>query len=157
MRNSLGPASRCVRSLDNRARPGDSDRKAGRRAVRTCAMKKAVRGVKESSEHPSPQPRGKRLTVRQSSRFDKKRFDKKQVATRSSASFLAFETWPYSAALAVSPKVPIPSLARVIARLIGKANRDSVVAERPEFLDQPILQLCGPLPCEKRDDLFPPV
>src|SRR5260370_34081516 len=51
-----GPASRCVRSLGNRARPDDSDRKAGLGVARTFAMKRAVRGARESLAHPSARP-----------------------------------------------------------------------------------------------------
>src|SRR6266566_4128031 len=40
-----GPGSRCVRSLGNRARPGDNDRTGGRREARTSAMKREGRAA----------------------------------------------------------------------------------------------------------------
>src|SRR6266566_6349234 len=55
-----GPASRCVRSPGNRARPGESDRKAGRRAARTSAMKREVRAAGEAPARLWDQPLGKR-------------------------------------------------------------------------------------------------
>ena len=48
---------------------------------------------------------------------------------------------------------PIP-LAGVIAGLIREANSDPVPIERPQLLDEAILQLFGPFPRQKREDLF---
>src|ERR1700726_3213582 len=67
-----GPASRCVRSLGNRARQGDSDRQAGRRAARTSAMKREVRAVGEASARLWDQPLGKRWRAHLSVSCDKK-------------------------------------------------------------------------------------
>src|SRR5216683_3249266 len=67
-----GPASRCVRSPGNRARPGDSDRKAGRRAARTSAMKREGRAVGEASARLWDQPPGKRWRAHLSVSCDKK-------------------------------------------------------------------------------------
>src|SRR5579863_10087074 len=53
MRIFSGSANRCVRSLGNPGRRGDSDRKAGRKAARTFATKKAARAAGESPEHLS--------------------------------------------------------------------------------------------------------
>src|SRR5438105_9666232 len=58
-----GPASRCVRSPGNRARPGEIDRKAGRRAARTSAMKREVRAAGAASARLWDQPLGKRWRV----------------------------------------------------------------------------------------------
>src|SRR5437016_13500051 len=46
---SSGPASRCAQSPGNRARQGESDRKAGRTEARTSAMKREARGAGELS------------------------------------------------------------------------------------------------------------
>src|SRR5256714_5213408 len=67
-----GPASRCVRSPGNRARPGESDRKAGRRAARTSAMKREVRAAAEASARLWDQPLGKRWRAHLSVSCDKK-------------------------------------------------------------------------------------
>lgn len=45
--------------------------------------------------------------------------------------------------------IPLPG---VIAPLVGKAHRDTVVGEGPQFLDQPILQLPAPLALQKSFD-----
>jgi hypothetical protein len=39
-------------------------------------------------------------------------------------------------------------------RLISEPDGDPVPVERPQLLDKAVLQLSGPLPCEKREDLF---
>src|SRR6266576_3384714 len=67
-----GPASRCVRSPGNRARQGDSDRKAGRREARTSAMKKEVRAAGEASARISGRPLCKRWRAHLYVSFDKK-------------------------------------------------------------------------------------
>src|SRR5205807_4501496 len=67
-----GPASRCVRSPGNRARPGESDRKAGRRAARTSAMKREVRAVGAASARLWDQPLRKRWRAHLSVSCDKK-------------------------------------------------------------------------------------
>src|ERR1700730_7939418 len=67
-----GPASRCVRSPGNRARQGDSDRKAGRREARTAAMKREVRAAKEAPARLSGQPLYKRWRAHLSVSCDKK-------------------------------------------------------------------------------------
>src|SRR5262249_3087135 len=54
------------------------------------------------------------------------------------------------------PVGPEP-LARRVAELVGEAHRDAVGPERPQLLDQPVLQLVGPLPLEEGDDLAAPV
>src|SRR5712671_4311633 len=58
-----GLASHCVRSRGNRARQGDSDRKAGRREARTSARKTGVRATGEASARLSPLPLCKRWRV----------------------------------------------------------------------------------------------
>src|SRR5580692_714725 len=67
-----GPASRCVRSPDNRARQGDSDRKDGCREARTFAKKTANRAAGESSGRLSDQTPDRKLTAHRSVRCDKK-------------------------------------------------------------------------------------
>src|SRR6266567_5055396 len=67
-----GPASRCVRSPGNRARQGDSDRKAGRREARTSATKKEVRGAGEASARLLDRPLYKRWRAHLSVSCDKK-------------------------------------------------------------------------------------
>src|SRR5580658_11081884 len=66
-----GPASRCVRSPDNRARQGDSDRKDGCREARTFAKKTANRAAGESSGRLSDQPPGRKLKAHRSVRCDR--------------------------------------------------------------------------------------
>src|SRR5690348_10373266 len=41
----------------------------------------------------------------------------------------------------------------VIMPFIGKAHGDPVVAKRPYFLDQAVIEFLGPFACEKGDDL----
>src|SRR5579884_227163 len=67
-----GPASHCVRSPGNRARPGDSDRKAGRRAARTSAMKREGRAAGEASARLWGRPLCKRWRAHLSVSCDKK-------------------------------------------------------------------------------------
>src|SRR5258708_30747069 len=67
-----GPASRCVRSPGNRARPGDSDRKAGRREARTSAMKGEVRAAGQASARLWGRPLCKRWRAHLSVSYDKK-------------------------------------------------------------------------------------
>src|SRR5438105_9171369 len=67
-----GPASRCVRSPGNRARPGESDRQAGRRAAQTSAMKREVRAAGEASARLWGQPLCKRWRAHLSASCDKK-------------------------------------------------------------------------------------
>jgi hypothetical protein len=52
------------------------------------------------------------------------------------------------------PIRPIP-LPRGIVALIAKPHRDPTPAKRPKLLDQPILQLPGPLARQKRNNLLP--
>src|SRR5437667_6780818 len=72
MRTFSGPAGRCVRSPGNRARQGDSDRKAGRREARTSAMKKEVRAAGEASARLSGRPLCKRWRAHLPVSCDKK-------------------------------------------------------------------------------------
>jgi len=72
MRISSGPASHCVRSPGNRARQGDSDRKAARREVRTSAMKRGVRAAGESSARLWDRPLCKRWRAHRSVSCDTK-------------------------------------------------------------------------------------
>ena len=44
-------------------------------------------------------------------------------------------------------------VACVVAPLIGKAHRDTILRERPQFFYQAIVQLTRPLVCQKRDNL----
>src|SRR5438270_8564708 len=67
-----GPANRCVRSPGNRARQGDSDRKAGRREARTSAMKKEVRAAGEAPARLGGRPLCKRWRAHLSVPCDKK-------------------------------------------------------------------------------------
>ena len=48
---------------------------------------------------------------------------------------------------------PVPG---VVVPLVGESHRDPVVVERPQLLDQPVVQLLGPLPGQERDDLSRP-
>src|SRR5579859_2340847 len=52
--------------------------------------------------------------------------------------------------------VPVrsPPLPGAVVRLVSKAHRDSIVIERPKFLDEPILELARPFAREKRNDLL---
>src|SRR5690606_16593618 len=50
--------------------------------------------------------------------------------------------------------IPLPA---IVMPFIGKANRDAVVAEGPELLDQAVLQLACPLALEERDDGLAPL
>ena len=43
-------------------------------------------------------------------------------------------------------------LAAVVVPLVGEAYRDAVVAKRPDFLDQPVVELAAPLARQKRLD-----
>src|SRR5580704_4806684 len=65
MRMSSGPASHCVRTQDNQALSGGSDRKALRKAVRTSATTMEGHGAGESFPHLSAQPPDRRSTGRQ--------------------------------------------------------------------------------------------
>src|SRR6266403_5426102 len=67
-----GPANRCVRSQGNRARQGDSDRKAGRKEARTFAMTMEVRAAGAASLRPSARPLCKRWRARLSVSCDTK-------------------------------------------------------------------------------------
>src|ERR1700740_182584 len=67
-----GRANRCARSRDNRARQGDSDRKAGRRGARTPAKKREVRAAGEASALLSGRPLYKRWRAHPSAWCDKK-------------------------------------------------------------------------------------
>src|ERR1700710_54498 len=42
--------------------------------------------------------------------------------------------------------------AAVVVVLVGEADGDTVAGERPQFLDQPILEFFCPLPAEERLD-----
>src|SRR5262245_19383066 len=50
--------------------------------------------------------------------------------------------------------VPLPA---VIVPLVGEADRDPVLVERPQLLDQPIVQLPVPFPREELDDRVAPL
>src|ERR1700722_7011192 len=67
-----GPASRCVRILGNRAPPDDNDRKAARRAIRTCATKTEFREAREELAHLSGRPLCKRWRTHRSALCDTK-------------------------------------------------------------------------------------
>src|SRR6202521_6115701 len=67
-----GPASRCARSPGNRARQGESDRKAGRRAARTSAMKRGVRAAGAESARLWGRPLCKRWRAHLPVSCDKK-------------------------------------------------------------------------------------
>src|SRR3984885_2444318 len=54
-----------------------------------------------------------------------------------------FVELPILVAIAAKP------IAGIVVPFIGKAHGDPVVAKRPDFLDQPILQLASPLACEE--------
>ena len=41
----------------------------------------------------------------------------------------------------------------VVVPLVGEAHRDAVAAERPQLLDQPVVELLRPLAGQERDDL----
>ena len=71
-RTAWGPASRCVRSLGNRARQGGTDRRAERREARTSATKREIRAAGEASARLSSRPLGKRWRARLSVWCDKK-------------------------------------------------------------------------------------
>src|ERR1700680_4919584 len=43
-------------------------------------------------------------------------------------------------------------LARIVATLVLKAHRDAVVMERPQFLDEAVVELLAPLAFEEGDD-----
>ncbi len=58
-----GSASRCGQSPDSRARPGDSDRKAGRTGARTSGMRKEARATARALARLSARPLCKRWTV----------------------------------------------------------------------------------------------
>ena len=47
-------------------------------------------------------------------------------------------------------------LPAVVVPLISEANRDPITCERPELLDQAVVQLPAPLPGEERHDLVAP-
>ena len=40
---------------------------------------------------------------------------------------------------------------------VGETHRDAIAIVGPKFLDQPVVQLLGPLSFEKFDDLLPPM
>src|SRR5690349_7596969 len=44
--------------------------------------------------------------------------------------------------------------AGIVVELVGEANRDPVPLHGPELLDEPIVELAGPLAAEERDDFF---
>src|SRR5216683_3088655 len=65
---------------------------------------------------------------------------------------------PHQAArieLPVLVPVGAEPLAAVVAPLVGEPDRDPVLVKRPQLLDEPILQLAGPLPGEELDDRVP--
>ena len=45
----------------------------------------------------------------------------------------------------------------IIVPFVGEPHRNAIAIVRPKFLDQPVVQFFRPLPCEKFDDLLPPV
>src|SRR6266851_230397 len=55
--------------------------------------------------------------------------------------------------VAVGPEPVI----RIVAPFIGEPDADSIALPGPQLLDQPIVQLLGPLARQKRDDLLAPV
>src|SRR5262249_31334722 len=44
-------------------------------------------------------------------------------------------------------------VSRVIVPFVGEADGDAVIGKGPEFLDEAVIQLFGPLALEKGDDL----
>src|SRR5689334_2460330 len=58
-----GPASRCGQSPDSRARPGGSDRKAGRTGARTSGMRKEARATAKALARLAGRPPYKRWRV----------------------------------------------------------------------------------------------
>src|SRR5262249_414414 len=44
----------------------------------------------------------------------------------------------------------------IVVPLVGEAHRDAVLGERPELLDQPVVELLRPFAGEEADDLLPP-
>jgi hypothetical protein len=48
-------------------------------------------------------------------------------------------------------------VSRVVVRLVSEAYRDAVPSERPPFLDEPLLQLLGPLARQKSNDFASPI
>src|SRR5258705_2735198 len=65
---------------------------------------------------------------------------------------------PHEAAgieLPVLVPVGAEPLAAVVAPLVGEPDRDPVLVKRPQLLDEPVLQLAGPLPGEELDDRVP--
>src|ERR1700678_2919549 len=69
---SSDPANRCARNRDSREQPDDSDWKAGRRASRTSATTREVRGGKESSARLSGQLLDKKWRAHRSLSCDRK-------------------------------------------------------------------------------------
>src|SRR5262249_61263473 len=72
MRTLSGWANRCGRSPDNPARRGDSDRRAGRRAARTSAMKREIHAAAEWSKRPQDTLLGKRSRAGLSVHYDRR-------------------------------------------------------------------------------------
>src|SRR5215470_641384 len=46
-------------------------------------------------------------------------------------------------------------LAAVVVPLVSEAHRDPVAGKRPQLLDQPVIELAGPLAGQERDDFAP--
>src|SRR5262245_51950906 len=67
---------------------------------------------------------------------------------------------PHQAVLAELPvlvAIAAKPVAGIVVPFIGKAHGDPVVTERPDFLDQPVIELAIPFAREKRLDLRPAV
>src|SRR5580698_3235846 len=69
---SSGLASRCAQNPGNRAQPGDSDQKDGRKAARTFATMTEARAATEASARLSPRPPGRRWKAHRSVSCDRK-------------------------------------------------------------------------------------
>jgi hypothetical protein len=46
-------------------------------------------------------------------------------------------------------------VARVVVPLVGEADGDPVLRERPQLLDQPVVELARPFACQEGDDRSP--
>src|SRR4029077_16794555 len=55
---------------------------------------------------------------------------------------------PLLVELPVLVAVAAEPVAAIVVPLVGEAYRDAVLAERPDLLDQPVVELSRPLPCE---------
>src|SRR3954453_13041173 len=60
---------------------------------------------------------------------------------------------PVVAELPVLVAVGAEPVAGVVVMLVGEAHGDAPIGERPELLDEPVVQLPGPLARQERDDL----